>query len=227
VAAGLLHQHPLDQLAACEAVALAAPRHRAQLLERPREFFDEDFLGVAMLAPPLVLRFEPPLGLIEKGRPSRRAPYCPRYSAASIPRPASESSRCNGWLGPFSIRDARTTRLREYRVSGGLTFGTNDGLVCSESKKRRRVVGCFVPDIKALRARFETSSTRALEALVANERMEANVQSRSGVAPGTALAGDDGQTWTRAATSRRSPRRTSPSRWSWRTGWSARRDRSR
>lgn len=66
MAAGLLHEHALDQLASCEAVALPPARHETQLLERLRELLGEEVLGIAMLAPPLVLCFEPTLCLIEQ-----------------------------------------------------------------------------------------------------------------------------------------------------------------
>ena len=41
--------------------------HQAQLVERLCELFCEQLLGAAMLAPPLILRVEPPLSLIEQG----------------------------------------------------------------------------------------------------------------------------------------------------------------
>jgi len=66
VAAGLLHEHALDQLAPHEAVARTCPWHRPQPLQRLRELVNEQLLGVAMLAPPLVLGFEPALGFIEQ-----------------------------------------------------------------------------------------------------------------------------------------------------------------
>jgi hypothetical protein len=66
VAAGLLHEHTLNQLAARQAVALTFRWHKAQLVERLCELFDEELLGVAVLAPPLILCFEPPLCLIKQ-----------------------------------------------------------------------------------------------------------------------------------------------------------------
>ncbi len=66
VASSLFHEHALYQLASCKAVALPDPRHGAQLLECPLEFLDEELLGVAILAPPFVFRFESSLSLIEQ-----------------------------------------------------------------------------------------------------------------------------------------------------------------
>jgi hypothetical protein len=66
VTAGLLHQHALDQLALCNAIVLPDLGRRAQLFECPFELVDEELLGVAILAPPLVLRFEPLLPLIDQ-----------------------------------------------------------------------------------------------------------------------------------------------------------------
>jgi len=66
VAAGSLHEYALDQLAARQTVALTSPGHEAQIVESLRELFDEELLVIAVLSPPLILCFEPPLGLIEQ-----------------------------------------------------------------------------------------------------------------------------------------------------------------
>ena len=47
-------------------VALTCGGRGAQQLEGPRELFDEELRGVAILTPPLVLSFEPPLRLNEQ-----------------------------------------------------------------------------------------------------------------------------------------------------------------
>jgi hypothetical protein len=65
VAAGLRHEHALDQLAPRQSIPLTSTWHEAQLVERLGELLDEKLLGVAMLTPPRVLSFEPPLSLIE------------------------------------------------------------------------------------------------------------------------------------------------------------------
>jgi hypothetical protein len=48
------------------AIRLTALGVRAQAFERLRELVDEEILGVAVLAPPLVLCFEPTLSLSEQ-----------------------------------------------------------------------------------------------------------------------------------------------------------------
>lgn len=66
VAAGLRHENALDQLAPRQSIPLTSPGHEAQLVEGLSELLDEELLGVAMLTPPRILGFEPPLSLIEE-----------------------------------------------------------------------------------------------------------------------------------------------------------------
>jgi hypothetical protein len=58
VAAGLLHQHALDQLVARPPIGLAYFRRRADSVQHDREFLNEKVLGVAVLTPPGVLPFK-------------------------------------------------------------------------------------------------------------------------------------------------------------------------
>lgn len=66
VEARLCHEYPLDQLASRAAVDSADLGGRAQQCECLLELIHEEFLRGAMLAPPFVLCFEPPLGFSEK-----------------------------------------------------------------------------------------------------------------------------------------------------------------
>lgn len=61
----LCHEHALYQLASRSTVDSANLGRCAQECERLLELIDEEFLRVATLAPPFVLRFESPLGFSE------------------------------------------------------------------------------------------------------------------------------------------------------------------
>ncbi len=61
----LFNQHALDQFASRLTVGTTNLGRRAQQRERLLEFIDEKLLGVTMLAPPVVLRFELSLGFSE------------------------------------------------------------------------------------------------------------------------------------------------------------------
>src|SRR5262249_8653963 len=66
VATRLLHQHPLDHLAASRTIRLSNCCVRGEPVERLLEFVREQLFCVATLAPPLVFRFEAPLSLSEE-----------------------------------------------------------------------------------------------------------------------------------------------------------------
>lgn len=66
VTARLPHEDALDQLASRQSIRLPAIRVRADPFERLLELVEEEILGVAILAPPLVLGLESPLGLSEQ-----------------------------------------------------------------------------------------------------------------------------------------------------------------
>ena len=66
VEAGLLDEHALDQLSPRTTVDLANLGRGTQHFQSLLELVDKEILGVAMIAPPFVLRFKPPLGLSEQ-----------------------------------------------------------------------------------------------------------------------------------------------------------------
>jgi hypothetical protein len=97
VAARLLHEHALNQLASGATVTLPDIRRSGDLPERLLEFCYEQFSRLTMFAPPAVFGLEPLLGLIEQddlhaaldtgpGIPTRPSPARRRNRRAHDPK---------------------------------------------------------------------------------------------------------------------------------------------